>query len=80
MRPISGYYLQAALDAALAVEHNEDNDMTQCDISFMSPALHTCQIPGLRPAWRCISGRLFLLHFTHFADEVGRGRPLCISD
>ena len=36
MRPISLYYLQSELDAVLAPEQNEDSDMTECNISFLS--------------------------------------------
>lgn len=36
MRPISQYYLQSELDAALAPQQNEDSDMTECNISFLS--------------------------------------------
>lgn len=64
--PITQCYLQREMQPQL--EHGEDAQMTGCNI--FSPDLHAKNSLTLQ-LWL----RLFLLHFTHFADEVGSGRP-----
>lgn len=56
------------------------NIISHFSVRKVGPALQTYQTSVLRTAWRCISGWFFLLHFTHFADEVGSSSPLRISD
>lgn len=56
------------------------NGISHFSVRKVGPALQTYQTSVLRTAWRCISGWFFLLHFTHFADEVGSSGPLRISD
>lgn len=56
------------------------NVISHFSVRKVGPALQTYQTSVLRTAWRCISGWFFLLHFTHFADEVGSSGPLRISD
>lgn len=64
--PIIQCYLQREMQPQL--EHGEDAQMTGCNI--FSPDLRAKNSLTLQ-----LRLRLFLLHFTHFADEVGSGRP-----